>query len=116
MSPSQLDLALGAAKAPTAQIDALGERKLVQASGLFLDVFVNLDLEERNDLGTVVKGDRDDVVTIDGSTGEVYLGTVDRRSATEDEDFQAVLKWADDLRQLKVGGGCVSGGKTWWWW
>lgn len=51
-----------------------------------------------------------DVITIDGSTGEVYLGTVDRRSATEDEDFQAVLKWADDLRQLKVcvwGGGCV---------
>eukprot|EP00903_Cladosiphon_okamuranus_P013193 g12305.t1 len=43
-----------------------------------------------------------DIITIDGSTGEVYLGTVDRRSATEDEDFQAVLKWADDLRKLKV--------------
>ncbi|CAN0404842.1 unnamed protein product, partial [Hapterophycus canaliculatus] len=42
-----------------------------------------------------------DVITIDGSTGEVYLGTVDRRSATEDEDFQTVLKWADDIRQLK---------------
>ncbi len=44
------------------------------------------------------------MITIDGSTGEVYLGTVDRRSATEDKDFQAVLKWADDLRELKVGG------------
>ncbi|CAN0518873.1 unnamed protein product, partial [Ectocarpus sp. 12 AP-2014] len=43
-----------------------------------------------------------DVVTIDGSTGEVYLGTVDRRSAAEDEDFQAVLKWADDIRELKI--------------
>lgn len=46
-----------------------------------------------------------DVITIDGSTGEVYLGTVDRRSATEDEDFQTVLKWADDLRELKVKAG-----------
>eukprot|EP00752_Nemacystus_decipiens_P009745 g8703.t1 len=43
-----------------------------------------------------------DIITIDGSTGEVYLGTVDRCSATEDEDFQAVLKWADGLRKLKV--------------
>lgn len=43
-----------------------------------------------------------DIITIDGSTGEVYLGTVDRRSAAEDEDFQTVLKWADDMRKLKV--------------
>lgn len=43
-----------------------------------------------------------DIITIDGSTGEVYLGTVERRSAAEDEDFQTVLKWADDMRKLKV--------------
>lgn len=54
-----------------------------------------------NQLGEVEVKEHD-VITIDGSTGRVYLGTVDRRSATEDEDFQAVLKWADDLRQLKV--------------
>nr|AIT69948.1 pyruvate orthophosphate dikinase [Ishige okamurae] len=55
---------------------------------------------------TLTLGDRvlneHDVITVDGSTGEVYLGTVDRRSAAEDEDFQTVLKWADDLRKLKV--------------
>nr|AIT69957.1 pyruvate orthophosphate dikinase [Sargassum horneri] len=43
-----------------------------------------------------------DVITIDGSTGEVYLGTVERRSAAEDEDFQTVLGWADKMRKLKV--------------
>ena len=43
-----------------------------------------------------------DIITIDGSTGEVYLGTVDRRSAAEDEDFQTVLKWADEARKLKA--------------
>lgn len=43
-----------------------------------------------------------DVITVDGSTGEIYLGAVERRSAAEDEDFQAVLKWADELRTLKV--------------
>ena len=43
-----------------------------------------------------------DIITIDGSTGEVYLGTVERRSATEDEDFQTVLGWADRIRKLKV--------------
>lgn len=45
-----------------------------------------------------------DVITIDGSTGEVYLGTVERRSAAEDEDFQTVLGWADKMRKLKVRG------------
>lgn len=45
-----------------------------------------------------------DVITIDGGTGKVCLGTVDRRSAVEDEDFQTVLKWADDLRGLRVRG------------
>ena len=44
-----------------------------------------------------------DIITIDGSTGEVYLGSVERRSATEDEDFQTVLGWADKIRKLKVG-------------
>lgn len=39
---------------------------------------------------------------MDGSTGEVYLGSVERRSAAEDEDFQTILAWADEMRKLKV--------------
>lgn len=69
-----------------------------------------------------------DIITVDGSTGEVYLGSVERRSAAEDEDFQTILKWADEMRELKVcvprsprlsyflkcrRGGCVLAMPTW---
>nr|AIT69956.1 pyruvate orthophosphate dikinase [Dictyopteris undulata] len=55
---------------------------------------------------TLTLGDQvikeNDIITIDGSTGDVYLGSVERRSAAEDGDFQAVLEWADEMRELKV--------------
>jgi pyruvate,orthophosphate dikinase len=43
-----------------------------------------------------------DVITLDGGTGEVFLGEVARLPAGEDDDFLTVLSWADGVRKLKV--------------
>jgi pyruvate,orthophosphate dikinase len=43
-----------------------------------------------------------DVITIDGGTGEVFIGAVKLVPPQINEDFETVLVWADDLRRLKV--------------
>jgi pyruvate, orthophosphate dikinase len=43
-----------------------------------------------------------DIITIDGSKGEVIDGTVDMVQATSDPDFQTVLEWADAIRTMSV--------------
>lgn len=45
---------------------------------------------------------RDDVITLDGSTGEVMLGDIPKTEASSSEDFQTLLSWADKYRRLKV--------------
>src|SRR5437763_3078920 len=43
-----------------------------------------------------------DVITIDGGTGRVIVGSVDLVPPQINEDFETILDWADDLRRLKV--------------
>jgi pyruvate,orthophosphate dikinase len=43
-----------------------------------------------------------DVITIDGGTGNVYLGEIPLVAPQLNEDFETVLGWADELRRLKV--------------
>jgi pyruvate,orthophosphate dikinase len=43
-----------------------------------------------------------DVITLDGGTGEVFLGAVKLVPPQINEDFETVLGWADELRRLKV--------------
>jgi pyruvate,orthophosphate dikinase len=50
--------------------------------------------------GEVVK--KFDVITLDGSTGEVILGEVPKIDAHFDEDFKTILSWADKYRRLEV--------------
>ncbi|MGS2722398.1 pyruvate, phosphate dikinase [Porticoccus sp. GXU_MW_L64] len=50
--------------------------------------------------GLVIK--RNDVITLDGSTGEVMLGDIAKVEASASEDFQTILSWADRYRRLKV--------------
>jgi pyruvate,orthophosphate dikinase len=44
----------------------------------------------------------DDVITIDGGTGQVIIGPVDLVPPSINEDFETILSWADDFRRLKV--------------
>jgi pyruvate,orthophosphate dikinase len=43
-----------------------------------------------------------DVITIDGGTGRVIVGSVELVPPQINEDFQTILEWADDLRRLRV--------------
>jgi pyruvate,orthophosphate dikinase len=43
-----------------------------------------------------------DVITIDGGTGEVFIGAAKLVPPQINEDFETVLVWADDFRRLKV--------------
>jgi len=49
---------------------------------------------------TVVK--KGDWVSIDGSTGEVYLGQIPTEEAKFEGDFDKLMKWADERRILKI--------------
>ncbi len=43
-----------------------------------------------------------ETITLDGSTGEVYLGALDLVPPQVNEDFSAVVGWADEIRRLGV--------------
>lgn len=43
-----------------------------------------------------------DIITIDGSTGNVYLGALPTIPPTFSEELKTLLAWADDMSQLKV--------------
>jgi pyruvate,orthophosphate dikinase len=56
--------------------------------------------------GTVKIGESElsagDVITIDGGTGDVIIGSVPLVPPAIDENFGTILSWADDLRRLRV--------------
>lgn len=43
-----------------------------------------------------------DFITIDGGTGEIMLGKVPTVPAKPSEDFDTLMRWADDVRSLSV--------------
>jgi pyruvate, orthophosphate dikinase len=43
-----------------------------------------------------------DIITIDGSTGEVFDGKIKKTPPNLSEEFQEFLSWADEVRTLKV--------------
>lgn len=50
--------------------------------------------------GRVLK--KGDVITIDGSNGEVLAGDAPLLEAARDESFQTLMAWADDVRDIAV--------------
>ncbi len=52
------------------------------------------------DEGVVIK--RGDIITLDGTSGEVMLGDIAKTEASSSDDFQTLLSWADKHRRLKV--------------
>jgi pyruvate,orthophosphate dikinase len=46
--------------------------------------------------------DEDEVLTINGGTGEVIVGPVDLVPPRIDENFETILGWADEFRRLRV--------------
>ena len=52
------------------------------------------------DDGVVIK--RGDVITLDGTAGEVMLGDIPKIEASSNDDFRVLLSWADKHRRLKI--------------
>ena len=52
------------------------------------------------DDGVVIK--RGDIITLDGTSGEVMLGDIAKTEASSSDDFQTLLSWADKHRRLRV--------------
>jgi pyruvate, orthophosphate dikinase len=63
---------------------------------------LKIDLDARTFTvdGRVVK--EGDLITIDGSVGEVILGAVALVEAQRNEDFETLTGWADEVRRLRV--------------
>ena len=63
---------------------------------------VEIDADERQvTIGGVVYGP-DDILSIDGATGEVFEGQVEGSVPALSEDFETVMAWADKERRLDV--------------
>ncbi|MEO9649661.1 MAG: putative PEP-binding protein [Roseobacter sp.] len=43
-----------------------------------------------------------EIITLDGTTGEVLAGAPQMREATLDESFQTLMVWADELRDIAI--------------
>ena len=43
-----------------------------------------------------------DTISVDGSSGRIYLGEVDKIDARFSDRFNKLLRWADEIRNLKV--------------
>jgi len=56
--------------------------------------------EAKTKSGKTIK--RGDVITLDGTAGDVMLGDVPKIEASTSDDFQTLLAWADANRKLKV--------------
>lgn len=64
------------------------------------DIHVDYNKKQFQVKGYVIK--EGDVITLDGATGEVFLGEVKTIEPQLDEDFYRVMKLADKFRKLKV--------------
>lgn len=43
-----------------------------------------------------------DVISVDGSRGEIYLGDIPTTVTEEDENFRTIMSWADEFAKLSV--------------
>jgi len=49
-----------------------------------------------------IRINRGDIITLDGNVGDVMLGDIQKIEASDSDDFQTLLSWADKHRRLKV--------------
>jgi len=64
------------------------------------DIMVNVSAKKLIIGDTVIK--EGDVITLDGSTGEVMMGEMEMQKPEVTGNFKTVMEWADEFRTLKV--------------
>jgi pyruvate,orthophosphate dikinase len=63
---------------------------------------VSIDLERETLQAGGMLLQKGDIITIDGSTGQIIKGRVAMREPDLSEDFNRLMQWADGFRRLKV--------------
>jgi pyruvate, orthophosphate dikinase len=63
---------------------------------------VQIDYENKCFYAGTVKVNEGELITLNGSTGDVMLGQVPTLKPDLSEDFQTIMSWSDSLRKLKV--------------
>jgi pyruvate, orthophosphate dikinase len=64
-----------------------------------------IHIDTKQGIATTAEGvtiNRGDIITLDGTSGEVMLGDIAKTEASSGDDFQELLSWADKYRRLKV--------------
>ena len=74
----------------------MGRPCVVGASSVSID----LERETLQAGGTLLQ--KGDIITIDGSTGQIIKGRVPMREPELSEDFNRLMRWADGFRRMKV--------------
>ena len=64
------------------------------------DIIINSENNEF--ISNNIKVKEGDIITIDGSSGEVILGEVSTILPELSEEFNQLMKWADEIRDLKI--------------
>lgn len=64
------------------------------------------EIHINEDEGTMRIGDevyrKDDVISIDGATGNVYIGSLETQSPQLEGDFGEFMEWVDEYRDMKI--------------
>jgi len=63
---------------------------------------IDINYEQKIFKTTTVEVKQGDIITIDGSTGKIIMGSVPTVKPEISGDFSKLMKWADDVRKLKV--------------
>ena len=61
-----------------------------------------INSENNEFISNNIKVKEGDIITIDGSSGEVILGEVSTIMPELSEEFNQLMKWADEIRDLKI--------------
>lgn len=61
-----------------------------------------IDYEEKTlRVGDVILKEGD-IISVDGSSGKVYLGSIAKSDSSFTDSFKKIISWADDIRELKI--------------
>lgn len=63
---------------------------------------IKIDLDKRQFTVGEQTVNQGDIITIDGSTGEIMLGEIPMIDPTFSDEFKLLLEWADEVRKLGV--------------
>ena len=63
---------------------------------------LKIDKDERKISNGQITIEEDDLISLDGSTGEIFLGEVELESAKLTDEFNTLMAWCDDFKKLSI--------------